>query len=237
MHVLVVLFPAIICRRFVRTRNDGPTQRAGQLDFKSSCLTAGAMHRVNTGIVHNQPQRYTTATSRASPTFCLCDSHGDYVCVVCVCTECTAVLMYDMRGLGVGSMLLAARLLVYTQLDRASRMQQTDLSVNYLSSLASFVISTSISTGMSIATAPYCVHTSTSTYHKYEYSYDSYVQYNLFASTSVFICLRYPSLLSLLSIPVYIPVLYITVVRLSSYTGTLATIYYVTMVYLSLIHI
>ena len=42
--------------------------------------------------------------------------------------------MYDMQVLGVGSMLLAARL-VYTQLDRAPSMQQTDLSMNDLHSL------------------------------------------------------------------------------------------------------
>ena len=38
------------------------------------------------GVVHNQPQRYTTAASRDSPTSCVCDSHGEYVCVVCVYT-------------------------------------------------------------------------------------------------------------------------------------------------------
>ena len=184
MHVLVVLFPAIICRRFVRTRNDGPTQRAGQLDFKSSCLTAGAMHRVNTGIVHNQPQRYTTATSRASPTFCLCDSHGDYVCVVCVCTECTAVLMYDMRGLGVGSMLLAARLLVYTQLDRASSMQQNDLLVNDLHSLPVLSQSHLPRYGPQSNNSVRCTYEREYvSYYVYRYvfavipSYDSYVQF------------------------------------------------------------
>ena len=53
-----------------------------------------------------------------------CHSQGDFVCVF-VYREYTAVLMYGMHRVGVeyNSMLLAARLLVYTQLDRGSSKQ------------------------------------------------------------------------------------------------------------------
>ena len=103
-----------------------------------------------------QTQHDATAGSRASPTSFVCHSHGEYVCVVCVYTHYTAVLMHDMHGLVVESMLPAARLLVYTQLDRASSMQQTDISLNDLAPLPASSYSQqhlSISTGISIATA------------------------------------------------------------------------------------
>ena len=56
------------------------------------------------GVVHNQPWRYTTAVSGALPNSCLCDSYGDYsyVRVVCVYTECTAVLMYQVCTIYMG---------------------------------------------------------------------------------------------------------------------------------------
>ena len=77
--------------------------------------------------------------------------------VVRGCTqEYTAVLMYDMHRLGIKSMLLAARLLVYRQLDRGSSMQQNDNSANDLPSLPDSSYSQqllSISTRISIAIA------------------------------------------------------------------------------------
>ena len=75
-----------------------------------------------------------------------------------VYTEYTAVLIYGMHRLGVAanSMLLAARLLVYRQLDRGSSMQQNDNSANDLPSLPDSSYSQqlpSISTRISIAIA------------------------------------------------------------------------------------
>ena len=43
--------------------------------------------------------------------------------------------IYDMHGMGVGSILLDASLLVNPQLDRASSVQKTDISVSDVSSL------------------------------------------------------------------------------------------------------
>ena len=54
------------------------------------------------------------------------------MCCLCVYAEYIAVLMYGMHPLGVAFVLLAARLLVHRQLDRASSMQQTAISANDL---------------------------------------------------------------------------------------------------------
>ena len=59
-----------------------------------------------------------------------------FVCVYTRAPQCWSCMHDNMHGLRVVSiLLLAARLQVCTQLDRASSMQQTDLSVNYLPSL------------------------------------------------------------------------------------------------------
>ena len=128
------------------------------------------MYRVQTTVpVHNRRRIQQQPAALRQP---LCFVTVRVIVRVCVCTEYTAVLMYDMHRLGIKSMLLAARLLVYRQLDRASSMQQTNISVNDLPPLAasSYSQHLSTSTGISIATALNRVHTSTSMYLTYVFA-------------------------------------------------------------------
>ena len=81
-----------------------------------------------------------------------------YICMICM-------------GWGLDqSKLLAARPLAYTQLDRASSIQQTDLSVNDLLSLpasSSHHLSTQGSQSQKLCTVYIFMYTSTSTCHMY----------------------------------------------------------------------
>ena len=169
------------------------TTRTG---FQNSCPTAGAIH---TQEEYNQPQRYTTAASRASPTSCLCDSHRDYVCVLFVCTECTAVLIYVYAWVGGwinADRCSSARL--YTA--RSSVEHAANRSWGERSAFsASFISATSISTGISIATALYRVHIRVRvrvicTSMNFDIRFLRAVP---FIRTYLYICCRYPSLLSL----------------------------------------
>ena len=81
VHVLVVLFlshnpPCRIKTNHQRRINTIGGETGFQKQLPHSRRSA------QTEVVHNHPQRYTTALSRSSLTSCLCDSHGDFVWVV-----------------------------------------------------------------------------------------------------------------------------------------------------------
>ena len=85
VYVFVVLFPAIVRRRIIRTRNDGPTQAAGQLYFKSSCPTAGAVHRVyilesstqpTAAVYHSSHPRFANVFALVTSMAILCVVYG-----------------------------------------------------------------------------------------------------------------------------------------------------------------
>ena len=80
--------------------------------------------------------------------------------------------MYDVHELGVALMLVAARLLVYTQLERASSMQQTDLSVNDLPLLlCQLHLNIYLDMDLNRDSSVPCTYTSTSTCHMYQYEF------------------------------------------------------------------
>ena len=131
VYVLVVLVLAITCRRIIRTRNNGPIQR--ELVFKTAAPQPELyIHRrstTNRSGIQQQPAALLQPLAFVTATVIMC------VCCLCVQSAPQCSCTYAMHGLGVGSMLIAARLPDYTQLDRASSMQQTDLGVNDLPSL------------------------------------------------------------------------------------------------------
>ena len=97
-YVLVVLFPAIIWHRIIRTRNDGPTQRAGQLDFRRTWPTAGAAQSIHRSSTQPQPHMYQQPATLRKPLAFV--TATVVMCVLFVYTGCTVVLHVCMTCMG-----------------------------------------------------------------------------------------------------------------------------------------